>query len=99
MNIIAVITLLLAFGPNTFCANPKIDFCAHFYDYSGQPCRVFSDCPMLPGAEFLFYSREFPCKKYVVDQPIYYETEMSYFQSQVLTEHGLLEPNSAVKVI
>ena len=75
--------LFLILGPMAFASSP-VDLCASYDDYGGAPCRIFSSCPMDENSVFLFISRSYPCKRYVIDKPEYYDLDMESFRKAVL---------------
>ena len=68
-------------------ATSPTDLCASFDDYSGEMCRIFSSCPLDDNSEFLFYSQDYPCTRYVVDKPEYYNMDMDTFRKAVIKEY------------
>ena len=70
------------------------DLCGVFADYSGAPCRVFSDCPIYDNAEFLYLSHEYPCSRYVVDRPEYRELDLKAFRSIILGLQTTVSPTT-----
>ena len=64
-----------------------VDLCANYDDYSGFPCRIFTDCPMMANSEFVYMSTEFPCRRYVVDDPELYDHDMESFRREILARY------------
>lgn len=60
------------------------NLCSQVYDFSGRSCREFSKCPLEEGSEFLGLSLNFPCLKYVVDDPDLYDLSVPEFRRYVL---------------